>query len=201
MANIINIIGNGKSAGLFDPNTKEVTYTCNLPPISIPHAKATFMVDFKMMRAIHAGEVQVPGNWILGARPKKYCSDFPAFYLKHSPQIKQFYTDLPEYAENYTNFNCGHMATRYCASMGWASDIHMYGFDSMFVSDLTSCTDMYLVSDRSVNNTVRLTNIWRPMWYNIFKEFSNITFHLHYPRKAEFALGETPKNVKIVIGK
>jgi hypothetical protein len=194
----IHIVGNGKSAALYNYKQREgTTYTCNLPPFSISHAKATFMVDFKMMKAIHSGSVQVPGDWVVGARPKKYTEMNPDFYLKYAPQIKEFYLDIPKYAGNYTNFNCGHMATYYCASKLGAQDIHMYGFDSIFGPELHSCTDFYLRSDRSVENSVRLAGNWRPIWEHMFNQFKNTTFHLHYFKQND--LIHFPNNVNVVI--
>ena len=67
---IVNIIGNGQSAGYFRDDQKGIRLTCNLPPMAIDNVFATIMVDFKMMRAIQDGSVQVPGHWILGNRPK-----------------------------------------------------------------------------------------------------------------------------------
>jgi len=196
----IHIVGNGKSAALYNYAQRDgTTYTCNLPPFSIPQAKATFMVDFKMMKAIHEGSVQVPGDWVVGSRPKKYTEMNPNFYLKYAPQIKEFYLDIPKYAGNYTNFNCGHMATYYCAAKLGAQDIHMYGFDSIFGPELQSCTDFYLQSDRSVGNSVRLAGNWRPIWEQMFHQFKDTTFHLHYFKKNAHALINFPDNVNVVI--
>ena len=44
-----------------------------------------------------------------------------------------------------------------------ATEVHIYGFDSIFEMDLTSWTDTILGSDRSTENTVRLSNNWRPI--------------------------------------
>ena len=49
-------------------------------------------------------------------------------------------------------------------------EVHIYGFDSIFEMDLTSWTDTILGSDK-VQNTVRLSNNWRPIWTHMFNEF------------------------------
>ena len=81
MTKVAHVIGNGKSAGLYLP-TKGLKITCNLPPFAIDNAYTTCMVDFKMMRAIDQGVVTVPGDWTLGARPKKWMEMKPAFYSR-----------------------------------------------------------------------------------------------------------------------
>lgn len=198
MTKSINIIGNGKSAVLYQKVEKKgSTYTCNLPPFSVPEAKSTFMVDFKMMNAINEGSVTIPGQWIVGFRPKKWCEMRPSFYMKYAPQIKEFFTDLPSYVNNYTDFNCGHMGTYYICKKFQPDEIHMFGFDSIFDFDLYSSTDFYLGSDRSNQTGVKLTNNWRPIWVNMMKEFPNTKFVLyHFHKNTKIPL---PENAEIVV--
>ena len=119
----------------------------------------------------------------------------PAFYMKYAPQVKEFYTVLPDYAENYTNFNCGHMAVHYAANKLKCDEIHMYGFDSIFDFNMRSSSDLFLISDREPNNNLRLINNWRPIWQNIFQEFSGTKFVLYHKHGAiKFP---PPKNVEI----
>lgn len=198
MSKVVHIIGNGPSASLYDPRSTGLKYTCNLPPFAVPDAKATFMVDFKMMKALYEGSVQVPGNWILGYRPKKWMEMKPGFYMKYAAQIKEFYTEKPDYVDNYTDFNCGHMAVHYAANKLKADEIHMYGFDSIFDPDLRSCTDFYLSSDRSAQNSTRLAGNWRPIWSKMFKEFSNtrfVLYHFHDKTKTPLPSNATVKAI------
>lgn len=179
---VAHMVGNGKSASEFlKKPRKGLKVTCNLPPFAIPDAFATTMVDFKMMRAIANGGVVVPGDWVLGIRPKVFCDKNPGFYMKHAHQIRMFYTPLPKYAENYTKFSCGHMATHYCANYIKADEIHIYGIDSFFDLDVYSATDLYLPSDRGSANNMRLMEDWRPIWMGIFGEFPNTEFIIHGP--------------------
>ena len=101
-----------------------------------------------------------------------------------SPYIKEFYTELPEDVANDTDFNCGHMAVHYAANKVKAEEVHMYGFDSLFDFNLRSYTDLFLNSDRGNANNIRLTNNWRPVWENMFKEFPNTKFVLHHKHNA-----------------
>jgi len=177
----VHIIGNGDQASLFHKEQRVgMKLTCNIPPWPVNGVYGTIMVDFKMMRALHEGTLTIPGDWILGMRPKVWMDQQPTFYVKHAHQVKEFYTVLPKYAGNYTNFNCGHMAVHYAANKVKADEIHMYGFDSIFDFNLRSCSDFYLESDRGNMNTNRLANNWRPVWENMFKEFPNTKFVLHH---------------------
>lgn len=197
MSKVVHIIGNGPSAGIYNQKSTGIKYTCNLPPFYVEGAKATFMVDFKMMKAITEGSVTVPGDWILGFRPKKWTEMRPDFYMKYAGQIKEFYLEKPKYVANYTDFNCGHLAVHYAANKVKADEIHMYGFDSIFDPDVRSCTDFYLASDRSSQNSTRLAGNWRPIWTNMFKEFSNTKFVLyHYHDKIKTPM---PSNVSVKV--
>jgi hypothetical protein len=181
MGRVVHIIGNGPKASLYQKEQRKgLKMTCNLPPFAIPDVYATAMVDFKMMNAITKGEVEVPGEWVVGYRPKIWMDKHPSFYMQRSAQIKEFYLTLPKYVANYTDFNCGHMCTHYSCTKFKPDEIHMYGFDSMFDMDLRSCTDFYLESPRDPSTNVRLSNNWRPIWQGIFREFSNIKFVLHH---------------------
>lgn len=195
MAKVAHIIGNGDNASLYTPS-KGLKITCNLPPFEVSDAYTTCMVDFKMMKAIHDGSVVVPGEWILGARPKKWMEMHPSFHMKYARQVKGFYTELPKYAGNYTNFNCGHLATHYTANKLKCDEIHLYGFDSMFDFNLRSTSDLFLFSDRELNNNMRLMNNWRPIWGQLFLEFPETRFVLHHKHaNIKFPIS---KNVEIV---
>ena len=196
MVESVHVIGNGKSASFFDHNSKGLRITCNLPPMAVENVYATILVDFKMMRAIAEGSVTVPGMWVCGYRPKVYVDDNPSFKMKYARQIREYYLALPKYVNGYTEFNCGHVATHYTASKFKPKEIHMYGFNSMFDADVSSCTDFYLESDRREFNNYRLTNNWRRIWPQIFAEFPDTNFILHNKHNnIKFSI---PKNVSII---
>ena len=195
MTKTAHVIGNGPSAGFYKP-AKGLKILNNFPPMAVNNVYATVMVDFKMMKAIHEGILTVPGDWVLGARPHKWMEIRNDFYMKYSRQIKEFYMVLPKYASNYTDFNCGHMATHYTANKLKCDEIHMYGFDSIFGFDITSSSDFYLESSRDNLNTERLTRNWRPIWKGLFNEFKDTQFVIHN-RTTDTSLIKMPKNVEV----
>jgi len=196
MGRVVHVIGNGDNAPMYNQNSKGTKITCNLPPFAVHGTYGSCIVDFKMMRAMHEGSVQVPGDWILGFRPSKYLETNPDLRIRWMNQVRDTYLVKPEYAKSYTDFNCGHMAVHYSANKLKAEEIHLYGFDSLFDFNLRSCTDFYLTSDRGDTNNMRLSDNWRPIWQNMFKEFSDTQFVLHHKHKnIKFKI---PDNVEIV---
>ena len=214
MAKVVHVIGNGDSASLYLRHPRKgLKLCCNQVPFDVPDKWATVMVDFKMMDALTRGfkgdpaGLHIPGNWVLGFRPKKWMEARPNFHMAKAPQIREFYTDLPRYTwdttkgedmgRGYTNWNCGHMATHYACNRLKADEVHMYGFDSIFDFNMNSFTDLVLASDRGRMNTQRLSSNWRPIWENLFKEFPNIKFVLHYFHDA-FKI-KAPSNVEAIV--
>jgi hypothetical protein len=181
MPRVVHIIGNGDTAVFYNQEPRKgLKLTCNIPPFPVEDAYGTVMVDFKMMRALTKGELTLPGDWILGFRPKIWMEKQPEWYLKMSTQVKEFYLELPKYASNYTDFNCGHMATHYACKKFSPDEVHMWGFDSIFDMNLKSCSDFYLPSPRDTGSNVRLNGNWRPIWHGIFNEFKDTQFVLHH---------------------
>lgn len=196
---IVHVIGNGDNAHRFDGETAKGTrLICNLPPFAIDKVHAAVLVDFKMMMALTEGSLDLSMyRWILGTRPKMWMEQRPDFHMRYAHLVRDFYTTVPKYAGNATNFNCGHMAVHYAANKLRAEEIHMYGFDSLFDYNMNSITDFYLNSDRSNVNNYRLLNNWRPVWNGIFDEFPQTTFILHH-KHDKIKLPSKPRNVEIV---
>ena len=187
----VNILGNGPGSRIFTRGTEGLLLVCNMPPIKLPAEEvfASCMVDFKMMKALHEGQVDLGQyDWVLGTRPRKWMEQTPAFYLKYSQNIKGFHVFVPPYAQlpghtlsdAATNYSCGHMATDYACRIMKADEVHMYGFDAMFDMNLDSYTDECLKSDRSPLNVHRMSSNWRPICGSFFKEFKNTQFVIHH---------------------
>ena len=181
MARVVHIIGNGDSSFLYnEAPRKGLKLGCNQIGFNVPDKHATVIVDYKFMDAMTRGGIVVPGQWVLGFRPKHWMEMNPQYYLKVAPQVKEFYTVLPPYVKNYTDFNCGHMAAHYACNKLKADEIHLYGFDSIFDFNMNSVSDFNLQSDRGGANNLRLSDNWRPIWQSMFREFPNTKFILHH---------------------
>jgi len=206
MTKKVHILGNGDMAQMMPENWRYERdgklLICNQPPFEVHNVYATIMVDFKMMQALTEGSINLDMYyWVLGNRPKIWCDQNPGCYMRHSGHIREFYTDVPKYcgadaATAATNFNCGHMAAHYAARKHKPDEIHMYGFDSIFDRNMRSYTDTVLSSDRTDGNNHRLLDIWRPIWFRIFKEFPEVKFVLYHKHpNAKIPLSE---NVEVV---
>lgn len=184
MGKVIHVLGNGDKASYYqEEERKGMKLLCNMPPFPLDPKEvyATCMVDFKMMIALTKGELLLDQyQWVLGTRPRIWMYERSAFYMKYAANVREFYTHVPKYAGNATNFNCGHMAVHYAAARHKADEVHMYGFDTLFDFNMRSYTDIVLSSDRSDVNNYRLLNNWRPIWRDIFREFKNTKFVLHH---------------------
>jgi hypothetical protein len=204
MTRVAHIIGNGDNAQMYKP-AKGLKIACNQAPMPIENLYTSCIVDFKMCAALTEGSVVINGNWTLGFRPKVwYDQNRGNFKMKFGHKIREFYTEIPPYTklqpnetigQMYTNFNCGHFATHYTANRLKATEIHMYGFDSLFDMNLRSYTDFVLQSDRGATNNVRLNDRWRPIWNGIFNEFKDTQFVLYH--KHDQIKIPVPKNVEI----
>ena len=185
---VIHVIGNGDKAPYYLEEPRHgVKLLCNMPPFEVPPKEvyATCMVDFKMMSALTEGSISIDQyNWVLGTRPRIWMNSRAAFYMKYAPNIKEFYTHVPKYAVNATNFNCGHMAVHYACARHKADEVHLYGFDTIFDFNMRSITDVYLSSDRTTTNNFRLLNNWRPVWRDIIREFPKTEFVFHHNHDA-----------------
>ena len=208
MKRVGHIVGHGDQVTLYDLKPRKgFTIACNQTPLELPNKYATAMVDFKFMNAMKANSVKVPGDWVLGYRPKIWMDrqENNSFYLRHAHQIKEFYTDLPKYAlmpgdnlgQGYTNWNCGHLATHWAIRRLKLDEVHMYGFDSIFDFNLRSYSDLILNSDREAMNTNRLASNWRPIWEHFFREFPNVDFILHHNHDS-FKI-RVPNNVSVEV--
>ena len=199
MTKVVHVVGNGDWVDLYNrEERKGLKLACNLPPFPIGKGHyATCMVDFKFMAALREGSVYVHGDWVLGYRPKIWMDRHPEFYMKTANHVKEFYTELPKYAPNYTDFNCGHMAVHYACNKLKADVVHMYGFDSIFDFNLRSKSDFILNSDRENMNNNRLASNWRPIWTGLWHEFKNTEFILHHFH-GDFKV-KHPDNVKAKI--
>jgi len=186
----VHVLGNGDSATLMPESVRNgqdgKLLICNQPPFTVKNVYACCLVDFKMMKALQEGSVNLDMYpWVCGNRPKMHMDKNPTFNIKHAHHIREFYTLVPKYcgptaAEAATNFNCGHMATHYAAKRHQPDEVHLYGFDSIFDHNMRSFTDLVLPSDRGKTNNFRLLDVWRPIWGHIFKEFSDVKFVLHH---------------------
>lgn len=197
---IVHVLGNGPSQQLwFNAETKGQVVACNMPYQVVPKERlwASIIGDFKVMRAINEGSLDLSHMpWVFGTRPKMYCDQNPSFHMKWAQNIREFYTYVPPYSANATDWSAGHLAVHYTCMRLQPKELHMWGFDSMFSHDLSSASDLLIESNREANNRFRMNAVWRPIWQNLFQEMNNVNFVIHYDKKANLQF-EVTDNVRV----
>ena len=193
--NVVHVIGNGNSSGLYLKQRREgIKICCNQVAFEVPDKAFTSIVDYKMMNSLtlafygQAEGLVIPGMWLLGKRPQMWMEKNPTFYMNKMKQVKEFYTHLPEYTyedstigKGYTRWNCGHMSVHYACNVMKAKEVHLYGFDSIMDFDTSSLSDLIMNdNNRDLTNTDRSIKYWRHIWKNIFAEFPDTKFIIHY---------------------
>lgn len=173
----IHIVGNGKSNILFD-GTGHVT-ACNVPQHNIAYNQLSIIDRQPLIYMKNSG-------W----RPKTA--------ILCTPQVKDHARKMNiegDWFPVYTNthrWNSGHQAVNHLASKTF-NNIHFWGFDSMWSSDLTSQMDTIVQR----HGRPDLNKHWRPIWEEIFAKYNNKTFIIHAPEDTqEVFYGD---NVKWVI--
>tara|TARA_S200002703_G_C3790382_1_gene243901 strand:- start:661 stop:1290 length:630 start_codon:yes stop_codon:yes gene_type:complete len=204
MSREFHVLGNGPSQHLwFETDMKtgdaQNVVCCNMPWRTIPKARlwASIIGDFKMIRPISEGSIQADHMpWVLGNRPKMFCDQNPSFYMKYAYNIREFYLYVPPYARNATDWSAGHLATHYSCRRLQPDVLHMWGFDSLFSSDLSSSSDFMIPSDRGDRNRFRMNNLWRGIWRGLFDEMVNVQFVVHTLKKVDISF-KVPDNVSV----
>lgn len=198
-----HVLGNGPSQHLWFENDMKTgsgqnVVCCNQPWQPTPKERVwgTVIGDFKMIRPIAEGSIQLDGPWILGNRPKLFCDQNPTFYMKNAHIIREFYLQVPPYAANATDWSAGHLAVHYTCMRLMPKTLNMWGFDSLFSLDLSSSSDLAIPSDRSTNNRHRMNSKWRPIWQNLFTEMENVQFVVHTKNPVDFQF-KVPDNVRV----
>lgn len=168
-----NLIGNGPSNSLY---TSDGSYNivCNIPQHGIKH-QGISIIDGEVLAWMkkHNYHPTVP----------VYCTQT----IKSMAQSKNIGGEwLPVY-ERKNRYNAGLHAAEYLTR--FSKQIHLWGFDSMWSTDITSQMDTLIERARPRP----LHEWWRPLWNDIFNK-TECEFVIHLPNgeSCEF----TQANVK-----
>lgn len=162
MRTVTNVIGNGASNSLYTP-TGDYTIACNVPTHNIPY-NALSIIDNQPITWMKNN------NW----RPRTPVFCLPA--TRDYARKQNIEGDWLAVYERVERSNAGIYAVEY--STRHSSEIHLWGFDSLFSQDLTSQMDN-LVPRPSRGP---LNKWWRPHWQELFKKYNEIEFVIHIPK-------------------
>lgn len=154
----IDIIGNGASNHLAD--AEGTVIVCNIPQHSVEYHTVA-MIDAKPLHWIkstgwhtHREILCTPNVHELNHKLKLKLNTDPVFHAKH-------------------RWNTGHHVTKYHSDQ----ELHLWGMDSMFSTDLTSQCDKIIPRYRRPN----LNRYWHPIWCEILDSLSTPAT-LHIPK-------------------
>ena len=169
-----NLVGNGSSNRFYDKDNNDYTIVCNVPQHGIKH-QGMSIID---------GEVLV---WM---KKHNYHPTVPVYCtstVKSIAQGKNIGGDWHPVYERKNRYNAGLHAAEYLTR--FSKQIHLWGFDSMWSTDITSQMDNLVPRARPRP----LHEWWRPLWEDVFNA-TECEFIIHLPQgeSCEF----TQANVK-----
>lgn len=162
MTQTAHVIGNGVSNSIVQIPI-HFTVSCNIPTHSVPF-DATVVIDTLVVdKIIEHSVVFMQPIW---------CTQVVYDYAQKKSAPGQFIKLL----ETAHRKSSGHHAAEQCAKMGY-DQIHLWGMDSIFKSDLSSQMDSIIPRPHRANMTVE----WRVHWRKIFDTYTNTKFYVHTP--------------------
>lgn len=155
----IDLIGNGNSNCLFKSHATYVI-ACNIPQHKFPYNSLSIIdnrpLDWMKQNSWHP-------------RVPVYCTE----EVKHRAKKFNIQGDWFTVYKHRNKWNSGHHAVLHHGNM--ASEIHLWGFDSLFSKDLTSQCDVIIPR----HARPPLNNHWHPIWLEIFDQIDcNIVLHI-----------------------
>lgn len=166
MTKTVNVIGNGNSNKYFSNNGHSVA--CNIPQHSANYNQLSIIDRQPLVYMKQSG-------W----RPRTpvLCTEQ---IKEHARKMNLEGDWFPVYTATH-RWNSGHHAVNYIAGLNQVEKIHLWGFDSMFSSDLLSQMDTLV--PRSARPD--LNRYWRPIWVDIFAKYSDTQFVIHVDREVD----------------
>lgn len=158
---MISIIGNGSSNKNYVSHC-EYVFACNIPQHG--HAYNSLSIIDNQ-----------PINWM---KNHAWRPSVPVFC---TPSVKEYARKkciegdfMPVYVPR-ERYNAGLHCARHCAKL--TSELHLWGFDSLWSKDLTS--DMDLLVPR--HSRPSLNKWWHPHWQAVFEDHPHTRFVVHLP--------------------
>jgi len=156
-----DIIGNGASNRAY--RRSGYTYGCNVPQHKFK-VNALSIIDNQPITWMKNN------NW--NPRVPVYCTAAARDYAKKCNRSGDWFAVY----EKRERYNAGLYAVEHCVSR--ATQIHLWGFDSLFSTDVTSQMDAIVPRGKRPPLHTR----WRPLWQQLFEQNPNVEFVLHIPQ-------------------
>ena len=160
MSHTAHVIGNGAS-NRWVHIPVHFTVSCNIPTHPVPF-DVTTIIDTRVIDVMLERKVCFTQTI--------WCTQVVRDYA-HKKSVKGDFLALLETQHRKSS---GHHAVDQCARMGYAQ-VHLWGMDSMFRSDLSSQMDAIIPRPGRANMTVE----WRDHWRRIFDHHTKTEFYVH----------------------
>lgn len=161
---ICDLVGNGPSSGEYVP-FGAYTLMCNIPLLTRPW-DGTVIVDRR------------PVTWM---KNNSYTPTKPVYTtqtVKDYAKKNNIQGDWFVIGEHKERISAGVLGAEYLCR--FATQIHMWGFDSLWSTDVSSKTDAIIPRARRP----RLEQWWRPQWQQLFDANPSVEFHIYLPQGA-----------------
>jgi len=181
----IHILGNGPSIQFFNrdswPNT-DVFAGCNFSDPSF-RVNYTSVIDVGAMKKILAGH-KPAGPLLLSTRAERYAKKQNSNWRDEFFEIEAVMTLRRDRSiSRNLSMNSAQHATIYSIlTYSDHVDVHLFGIDSFWSTNLESRTDSYIrPNQKSPRIRPQITRQWNGYWHKIFSENSNHNFVVHKP--------------------
>ena len=181
----IHILGNGPSISIFDRDgwpDSDVFAGCNFSDPSF-RVNYTSVIDVGAMKQILKGH-QPAGSLLLSTRAEKYAKKEDANWQDKISDIESVMTLRRDRTiSRNLSMNSAQHATVYSINTHTDhSDVHLWGIDSFWSTDLESKTDAYVRPNQKIPRIKpKITRQWNGYWHKIFSKNTDHTFAIHKP--------------------
>jgi len=188
----IHILGNGPSISIFDrdawPET-DVFVGCNFSDPSF-RVNYTSVIDVGAMKQILKGHTPA-GPVLLSTRAKRYADKEDSNWRDNVSGIEFVMTlKRDRTISRNLSMNSAQHATVYSIDTHKnQKDVHLWGIDSFWSTDLESKTDAYVRPNQKVPRVKpKITRQWNRYWHKIFSNNVNHSFIIHRPDQEDVEL-------------
>jgi len=181
----IHILGNGPSIRLFSrdawPET-DVFVGCNFSDPSF-RVNYTSVIDVGAIKQILKGH-KPAGPLLLSTRAERYAKKEDADWQDKISDIESVMTLRRDrtISRNLSMNSAQHATVYSILTYSNHTDVHLWGIDSFWSTDLESKTDAYVRPNQKVPRVKpKITRQWNGYWHKIFSNNSDHSFVIHKP--------------------
>lgn len=181
---ILHLIGNGPSIKHFPLDAEGTRIGCNFSDEKY-NCAWTFIADIKPIKSIYEGQ-RLPCPAILSDRANEFIEK-KAF--KPDPRNIEIYKVVPFIKRKDIHKRWGMNSAQHAVWYGLEEfkpkEVHLWGCDSLWSSDITSATDKIVHKDLDFMNGTEVYYTWRDYWNYIIDINRHTKFIIHGYQKPD----------------